>query len=151
MCSQEKEESVKANTGAQFKGQGLLLVPSEEPTLPEGVTIEKGLITIPSDRSRYVLVPIANTNKQDITLNKHTVLGHLQTFKTTCAARTEQINLGERGKQPESKPSNTVPTEMESQVNGDKDKTKTQKPTQWDPNVDFSHLNDVQRETVRQL
>lgn len=55
---------VKANTGAQFKGQDLLLVPSEEPTLPEGVTIEEGLITVPNDRSGYVPIPIANTNRQ---------------------------------------------------------------------------------------
>ncbi len=142
---------VKASTGSQFKGQDLLLVPSEEPTLPEGVTIEEGLITVPSDRSRYVAIPIANTNKQDITLSQRTVLGHLQTFKTTYAVRTEQINIGEGGKQQKSQQSNTVPNEVGSQVSGDKDKTKTQKPTQWDPDVDLSHLNDVQRETVRQL
>ncbi|KAK0149634.1 hypothetical protein N1851_009619 [Merluccius polli] len=83
----------QANAGAQFRGQDLLLVPSEEPALPESVIVEQGLITIPNDRTGYVQIPIANTNKQDITLNQRTVLGQLQTFKTTYAVKTEQNNL----------------------------------------------------------
>lgn len=95
--------TVKVNTVDQFKDQDLLLVPSEEPTLPEGVTVAECLITVPSDRSGYLKIPIASTNKQDITLDQRTVVGHLQTFKTTYAVRTEKIYIGERGKQQDSK------------------------------------------------
>ena len=51
-------QTVKAITGLSvlkqmqdFSLKHLLLVPSEEPTLPEDVTIEESLTTIPSDRS----------------------------------------------------------------------------------------------------
>ncbi|KAJ4946032.1 hypothetical protein JOQ06_023710 [Pogonophryne albipinna] len=46
---------VNVNTGAQYHGQDLLLVPSEEPTLPEGVVIEKGLVRAPRKRTPPVL------------------------------------------------------------------------------------------------
>ena len=52
--------TVKANAGAQFRGQDPILVPSEEPTLPEGITVEQGLITVPNERIGYVKIPIAN-------------------------------------------------------------------------------------------
>ncbi|KAJ4941509.1 hypothetical protein JOQ06_011388 [Pogonophryne albipinna] len=42
---------VNVNTGAQYHGQDLLLVPSEEPTLPEGVVIEEGLVRVPRKRT----------------------------------------------------------------------------------------------------
>lgn len=140
---------VKVNTGAQFKGQDLLLVPSEQSNLPQGVTIEEGLITVPNGRSGYVPVPIANTNKQDVMINQRMVLGHLKTFKTSYTVRTEQINVSEGGKQQENKQGDTVPMERGSQASGGK--TETQTPAQWDPQVDLSHLSKAQRETVRQL
>lgn len=56
---------VTINTGAQYHGQDLL---SEMPTLPEGVVVEEGLVSVPSKRSGYVPVPIANTNKHSVTL-----------------------------------------------------------------------------------
>lgn len=140
---------VKVNTGAQFRGQDLLLVPSEEPTLPEGVKIEEGLTTVPSDRSMYMPVPTANTNKQDITLSQRTVLCRLQIIKTAYTVKTEQVNIGEEDKQPDiregkedNKQSDTTPTEV-------KNKPKTQKPAQWDPPVDLSHLTVAQKATVR--
>lgn len=61
---------VKASSGAQFQGQSLLLVPCDEPTLPEGEIIEEGLVSIPTDKSMYVPIPIANVSKQAVTLNK---------------------------------------------------------------------------------
>lgn len=76
----------------------LLLVHWEQPTLPEDITIEEGLITVLGYRSSYVSSPIANASKQDITLNQHTVLGHLQTNKITCTIRTEQVHIDDRGK-----------------------------------------------------
>lgn len=41
---------------------------------------------------RVLLILVANSNKQDITLIQRTILGHLQSFRTTA----EQINIGER-------------------------------------------------------
>lgn len=88
---------VKANTGAQFRGQDLLFNHGEEFTLPEGVTIEESFITVPNDRLKYVPIPTANTNRQYITLNQCTVLDHLQIIKTNYAyyVRTEQVNVSE--------------------------------------------------------
>lgn len=130
---------VNANTAVQYQGQDLLLVPSEEPTVPEGVVIEQGLVTVPSRRSGYVPVPIANTNRYSVTLNQRTVLGHLQTVKTAYAASPEQLRVGE-GVEP---PVNTV--------SANSDSTTTQKPTWWDPPVDLSHLNEDQRRITKQL
>ena len=131
---------VNVNTGAQYQGQDLLLVPSEEPTLPEGVVIEEGLVRVPSNRSGYVPVPIANTNKHSVTLAQRTVFGHLQTVKTAYAASVEQMNRGE-GLKP--------PTNTASSPGGDN--SKKHKPAWWDPPVDLSHLNEEQRRITKQL
>ena len=130
---------VNVNTGAQYHGQDLLLVPSEEPTLPEGVVIEEGLVSVPSNRSGYVPVPIANTNKHSVTLAQHTVFGHLQTVKTAYAAGVEQMNRGE-GLKP--------PTNISSPGG---DNSKKHKPAWWDPPVDLSHLNEEQGRITKQL
>lgn len=87
---------VKFNAETQFKGKELLLVHWEQPTLTEDITIEEGLITVLDDRSSYVSIPIANTSKQDVALNQCTVLGQLQTSKTTY--RTKQVHIDEREK-----------------------------------------------------
>ncbi|KAK1884961.1 putative 149 kDa protein [Dissostichus eleginoides] len=91
---------VNVNTGAQYHGQDLLLVPSEEPILPEGVVIKEGLVSVPRKRSGYVPVLIANTNKHSVTLTQRTVVGHLQTVKTAYVASVEQITGGEGIKSP---------------------------------------------------
>ena len=92
---------VNVNTGAQYHGQDLLLVPSEEPTLPEGVvTRDVPLVSVPRKRSGYVAVPIANTNKHSVILTERTVFGHLQPVKTAYAASVEQITRGEGLKPP---------------------------------------------------
>lgn len=72
---------VKFNAGTQFSPlvQLVQLVHWEQPILTEDITIEEGLITVLGDRSSYVSIPIANTSKQDVTLNQCTVLGQLQT------------------------------------------------------------------------
>lgn len=131
---------VNVNTGAQYYGQDLLLVPSKEQVLPEGVVIEEGLVRVPRKRSGYVPVPIANTNKHSITLTQRTVLGHLQTVKTAYMANVEQINRRE-----EVKP----PTHTASAPGGD-NSTK-HKPAWWDPPIDLSHLNEEQRRIAKQL
>lgn len=131
---------VNLNTGAQYHGQDLLLVPSEEPTLPEGVVIEEGLVSVPGKRSSYVPVPIANTNKHSVTLAQRTLFGHLQTVKTAYAASVEQMDRGE-GVKP--------PTHTASAPGGDN--SKKQRPAWWDPPVDLSHLNEEQRRITKQL
>lgn len=130
---------VNVNTEAQYHGQDLLLVPSEEPTLPEGVVIEEGLVRVPRKRSGYVPVPIVNTNKYSVTLTQRTVVGHLQTVKTAYAASVEQITGGEGLKSP----TNT------SSAPGDN--SKKHKPAWWDTPVDLSHLNEEQKRITKQL
>lgn len=128
------------NTGAQYHGQDLLLVPSEAPTLPEGVVVEEGLVRVPSKRSGYVPVPIINTNKYSVTLLMRTAIGHLQTVKTAYVASVGQMNRGE-GKTPSTDTASTK----------DCDKSEREKPVWWDPPVDLSHLNEEQRRTTKQL
>lgn len=125
LCTQEKEES--ANTGYQFKGQEFLLVPSEEPTRPEVVTLEEGLIAAPTGQFMPLPIQVANTN--GVTVNRCEFLDQLQKFKTTSAVKTEQVNTGEKEKT-ESKQNNTETTGGEIQAKKDK---KTEKPSQWDP------------------
>lgn len=141
--------NVKANLGDQFREQDLLLVPSEEPTLPEGVVVEEGLVTVPNDRFRYVPVPIANTSKQDIMLTQHTVIGHLQVVKTAYTIQTEQLTTDTAERQPETKQSDTESGRAKNQTNSKM--AKSQKPTQWDPPVDLSHLDNAQRQIVGRL
>lgn len=122
---------VNVNTGAQYHGQDLLLVPSEELTLPEGVMIEEGIVSVPSKRPGCVPVPIVNSNKHSVTLAQRTVLGHLHTVKTAYAAGLEQVNRGHEEGPPRS--------------------GKAAKPSWWDPPVDLSHLNEEQRRVTKQL
>lgn len=53
----------RAHAGAQFKGESMLFTPCELPQLPEDLVIEEGLVRIDSDRTAYVPIPFANTNK----------------------------------------------------------------------------------------
>lgn len=90
---------VRACSGIQFRGQSLLFVPCGLPDLPEGVTVKEGLVTVTTGKSMYVPVPIMNTNKYDITMNPHTVLGHLQAIKTAYAVQSEQLPTLEQEKE----------------------------------------------------
>ncbi|XP_073668068.1 uncharacterized protein [Paramisgurnus dabryanus] len=130
---------VKVNAGSQYKGHSLLLVPNEEPSLPEGVVIEEGLVTVPVDRPSVLPVPIANTNNYAVTLGRRAVIGHLQTIKCTLPVNTEQANEDNDSDKPKVK------------ANVSSDDSKTQKPSQWDPTVPLDHLSEAQQETVRQM
>ena len=88
--------NVRACAGTQFKGQSLLLVPCDQPNLPEGVTVEEGLVTVTRGKSMCVPVPLMNTNKYDITVNARTVLGYLQTVKTAYTVQSEQLTSTEK-------------------------------------------------------
>ncbi|KAF3836244.1 hypothetical protein F7725_028802 [Dissostichus mawsoni] len=55
---------VNVNTGAQYHGQDLLLVPSEEPTLPEGVVIEEGLVSVPRKRQHQTGEPEEDSDSE---------------------------------------------------------------------------------------
>lgn len=130
---------VKVNAGSQYKGHSLLLVPNEEPSLPEGVVIEEGLVTVPVDRPSVLPVPIANTNNYAVTLGRRAVIGHLQTIKCTLPVNTEQANEVNDSDKPKVK------------ANVSSDDSKTQKPSLWDPPVPLDHLSEAQQETVRQM
>lgn len=56
------------------------------------LVIEEGLVRIDGDRVVYVPIPITNTNKHDITLSPHLILGHLQEVKMVYAATTEPVH-----------------------------------------------------------
>lgn len=81
----------RARAGAQFRGERMLFTPCELPQLPEGLVIEEGLVRIDGDRAACVPIPIANTNKHDMTLSPRLTLGHLQEVKTVYAATTEPV------------------------------------------------------------
>ncbi|XP_035768899.1 josephin-2 [Neolamprologus brichardi] len=58
--------------------------------LPEGLVIQEGLVTIMEGRSVYIPVAIANTNKRDVNLIPHTVLGHLEEIKAVYPITPEK-------------------------------------------------------------
>lgn len=138
---------VKVNTGSQFKGQSLLLVPSKETSLPEGVTIEEGLVTVPADRLAVVPVPIANTNNYAVTLDRRIVLGHLQVIKSALPMATGQIN---RDNSIDSKDQHSVDNSKRKETVS-KSNSERQKPSHWEPQAPFDHLSGTQKEIVRQL
>lgn len=97
------------------------------------------------DRKADVPIPIANTNKHDISLSPRCILGHLQEVKTVYAASTEPVhaeNRNENSSQPER---NHSPQNPESEM------SQTQRPSQWNPPVKLDHLSNDEQQVVRQL
>ncbi|KAI2652210.1 Retrovirus-related Pol polyprotein [Labeo rohita] len=138
---------VKINTGSQFKGHSLLLVPNKEPSLPEGVAVEEGLVTVPTHRFAVVPVPIANTNNYAVTLDRRVVLGQLQVIKSALSVATEPANRDDFTDRRD--PDNIHNRKEEETMN--KGDSMKQKPNQWDPPVSLDHLSGTQKEIVRQL
>ena len=134
--------NVRACAGTQFKGQSLLFVPCDQPNLPEGVSVEEGLVTVTRGKSMCVPVPLMNTNKYDITVNARTVLGYLQGVKTAYAVQSEQLTSTEK----QSK-DNSLVNQRDVMPN----KEKEEKPSCWDPPVKLDHLEPAQQERVRQI
>lgn len=95
-------------------------------------------------------IPIANTNKHDITLSPHLILCHRQEVKTVYAATTEPVHTD---KQPESRTesNNSEPQRHCSPQNPESEMSQMQRPRQWDPPVRQDHLNDDKWQIVRQL
>lgn len=117
----------------------------------EGLVIEEGLVRIDGDRAAYVPIPIANTNKHDITLSPRLILGHLQEVKTVYAATAESVHTVKR---PESRTesNNSQPTQRHcSSQNPESEMNQMQRPRQWDPPVKLDHLNNDKWQMVRQL
>lgn len=138
---------VKVNTGSQFKGQSLLLVPSKEPSLPEGVAIEEGLVTVPADRFAVVPVQIANTNNYAVTQDRRILLGHLQVVKSVLPMAPGQIN---RDNSTDGKDQDNIDNSKRKETVSKSD-SEGQKPSHWEPPVSLDHLSGTQKEIVRQL
>uniref|UniRef100_A0A3B5Q730 Gypsy retrotransposon integrase-like protein 1 n=1 Tax=Xiphophorus maculatus TaxID=8083 RepID=A0A3B5Q730_XIPMA len=139
---------VKVNTGTQFRGEDLLFVPSEDSVLPEGVSVQEGLMTVPTENPGFVSIPNSNTNKYNVTLHQRAVLGHLEAVKTAYTVNAQQLNITV-GEQQDDPSHRTKPAAAQSLIINSK--AEKQKPTQWDPPVDLSHLTESQRQTVRQI
>ncbi|KAL3966228.1 nuclear receptor co-repressor 2 [Sarotherodon galilaeus] len=133
---------VRAHIGAQFSGQSLLFVPNEPSQLPEGLVIQEGLVTIMEGWSVYIPVAIANTNKRDVNLIPHTVLGHLEEIKAVYPITPEktQDSVEQISSQP--------PIQVNEVINTP---SSSHKPPQWDPPVKLDHLRENEQQTVRQL
>lgn len=136
---------VHAHVGDQFAEQGLLFVPDKLSQLPEGLVIQEGLVTVSEGRSVYIPVSVANTNKLDVTLIPHTILGHLEEIKAVYPITVESSDKtqGTAGQNTSQPPIHLNEVTSNSQ--------HSQKPSQWDPPVNLDHLSKDQQQTVTQL
>lgn len=143
-----------AHAGARFTGDSMLFNPCELPELPEGLVIQKGLVKLNRDRSAYVPVPIANTNKYDVTLTPRFVLGHLQEVKTVYAATPEPSQAAQKPDD-NKEYNNSQPERHHSLQNPEREvratEGQTQRPSQWDPPVKLDHLSEDEQQVVGQL
>ncbi|KAI2655580.1 Retrovirus-related Pol polyprotein [Labeo rohita] len=143
-ANQVRTALAKINTGSHFKGHSLHLVPNKEPSLPEGVTAEEGLVTVPTHRFAVVPVPIANTNNYAVTLDRRVVLGQLQVIKSALSVATEPANRDNSTDRRD--PDNIHNRKKEETMN--KGDSVKQKPNQWDPPVSLDHLSGTQKEIL---
>lgn len=77
---------VRAYVNAQSKRLDMMFMPDMLNPPPEGVSLSEVLVRIPERKVKYIPVPIANMTDHTIYLNRHKVIGHLETVKTVYSA-----------------------------------------------------------------
>lgn len=77
---------VRAHVSAQAQGLDMMFSPDMLNPPPEGVSLSEVLVRIPERKVKYIPLPITNTTDHTIYLNRHKVIGHLETVKTVYSA-----------------------------------------------------------------
>ena len=138
---------IRAHVSSQARGQDMLFSPDLLNPPPEGVAYSEVLVRIPERKVPYIPIPVTNTTDHTIYLDRHKVVGHLESVKTVYAAT---VQTKENKSTPESKDS----TEFKSSKANNTpkpDNEQVKRPTAWDPPVDLQQLPEGQQEAVRRV
>lgn len=118
----------------------VLFEPKDEGVHLEQLDIVDGLVEIHNVEAPYIEVPIGNYTRHDITLPRRTVIGSIQPI-SMLPQTDAQVNDCKADV-------NTIG--MDSKANfGDDDTVSAM--ALWNPPVDLSHLDEEQKEMVRQM
>ena len=73
---------IRAHVSSQARGQDMLFSPDLLNPPPEGVAYSEVLVRIPERKVPYIPIPVTNTTDHTIYLDRHKVVGHLESVKT---------------------------------------------------------------------
>lgn len=132
---------VRAHVGTQCQGEDMLFSPDLLHLVPEGVVCTEVLVRIPEKNRPYVPIPLTNTTNHTIYLERHKVVGLLESVKTVYAATRHNDGANIMGVQVNETAS--VPTEHRSR--------QEERALSWDPPVDLKHLTNVQQEAAKRM
>ena len=102
------------------------------------------IVRIPEKKIPYVPKPLTNTTNHTIYLDRHKVVGLLESVKTVYTAATSPY----RADGEEVKVNEVTSTAHPTPKPGS---SQEERPTSWDPPVDLSHLTEVQQEAAKRM
>ncbi|XP_035264283.1 uncharacterized protein LOC118222647 [Anguilla anguilla] len=137
--------SGRAHAGILEEDKVMLFVPNGGPEWPEGLSSGEMLVTLHKGKSTRTRIPVINTTKHTVTLDRRMQMGHLEPVgglypasRNTLGASDDREKDGER---------------LPLAINSVTEETVDDKPPEekWDPPVQLDHLLEEQQVRVRQL
>lgn len=108
----------------------------------EGLVLNEVLVWLPDRKAMYMPIPIGNITDEDISLEQHRIVGHLESVKTEYSAAVQP-----RENLPDDKAENSEPRPKDTQSKSNNDR----QPQVWDSPVNADHLTEAQQKGIRQM
>lgn len=128
-----KRVILPVNQMSTIQGRDMLFTPDMLHLPPEGVSLTEVLVCIPQRRIAYIPVSMTNTTDHTIYLDRH--IGHLETVKTVYSVGSQAGENNQKETLSQIPPANA----------------RVERPKEWDPPVDLSHLPEEQQKVTRAM
>ena len=138
---------IRAHMGPHARGQNMLFSLDMLHPPPEGVIFNEVLVCVPGRKIPYIPVSITNTIDHMVYLDRHKVVGHMESVKTVYAATIQQ----KENERAPSKADNTEFKPKETPSTAQMVNKGDEIPKSWDPPVDLKHLTEPQQEAAKKV